>query len=578
MLGLLSLLVIAGCVKSVEPRLPVAPADRAIVLNTSEGDYYGGAALWQGFQHNWGYNHRINRVGSIIEQGVAGCPQTGNDPLCQIRWKNTGASGTGPDTAGVRTNMAILSAKNVGFASATQELTLSGKEDEPIETEAVLEIPLDGFTAAQPHHLAVMNGFDLLATESADKFITFSLHVGEVEVADGMAKVPVRASGTFSCSSPECPRDDSVDYSIQVAVLVVGSDGEAVQATTFEADHGYEWDNKNELDREITGRPLNLPKTRRARALALQGFDVTFDRELHMLQFGVDVAGDAATDLRFQNWRHKMKREVPPGSYTCYREEGEVDWKAAVVALDFDQASVVRMHHDDEIRWKGWGRDANSAEAEATGELSYAQRASYSVSNDGTADAHPLEEAGYTLEDVGESRGAFDPLVRWLKKGRQAKKLEHLCNADAGVDLDIEGETMSRLQQVMRLGQLVEELGPAALAAKAVTPEEGDEVAAHADRIVLGRNIALEDRESGGLVFIRNANKGVELWGEDWWTRDGGGLTTQLDGKLVLSDDGETLAWEGTLLQDRDGEGPQLVAGMDGTLDIEQGKDGKTLK
>ncbi|MBT3224340.1 MAG: hypothetical protein HN348_35180, partial [Proteobacteria bacterium] len=196
----------------------------------------------------------------------------------------------------------------------------------------------------------------------------------------------------------------------------------------------------------------------------------------------------------------------------------------------------------------------------------------------GTADAHPLEEAGYTLEDVGESRGAFDPLVRWLKKGRQAKKLEHLCNDDAGIDLDNEGETMSRLEQVMRLGRLLEDLGQATLATKAVTPEEGDEVAADADRIVLGRNIALEDRESGGLVFIRNANKGVELWGEDWWTRDGGGLTSQLDGKLVLSDEGETLAWEGTLLQDREGEGPQLVAGMDGTLNIEQGKDGKTLK
>ena len=85
----LSAVLLAGCGpkgSSVTGPLPPAPADRAVVLATTEGDFHGGVALWQGFEHAWRYNHRVNRVGSILEQSGNGCPQTGDDPLCEVEF------------------------------------------------------------------------------------------------------------------------------------------------------------------------------------------------------------------------------------------------------------------------------------------------------------------------------------------------------------------------------------------------------------------------------------------------------------------------------------------------------------
>ncbi len=217
------LLCAAACARSPRQSLP-APERGALVLESSSEGFVGGAAVWQGFSHTWGYNHRINRIGSILEQSEGGCPQVGGDSLCEVRWTNTGASGTGPDSATVRTWLALVAAPRIGFGAASGELLLSGAEGASLSADGVIDVALDDYPAGRSQFVALFNGFDLLALDSADKLIRFGVHVGEVEVDGGVAHVPVRVEGAFACSSAECPPRDLVDYSVRVSALVVAYD------------------------------------------------------------------------------------------------------------------------------------------------------------------------------------------------------------------------------------------------------------------------------------------------------------------------------------------------------------------
>jgi len=560
--------LIQGCAKNIPEgaavweRLP-APTKEAVLLGTSEDEATGGVALWQGFELGWGYNHRINRIGSTLEQSVDGCPHDGGeaDKLCTVKWRNTGASGTGPDTAGTRTYLELVSAQGVGFSTVTQELIITGKEDTDLTAEMVVEVPLSAMSARMPHHVAVLNGFDLLALDSADKFMDFELAVGEPTIEGEIAKVPVTAKGQFSCSSPECPMTDEVDYSIQVAVLVVSGTPESLETSVITTTAEYDWDSSAELDESVHNQALSYEPPERTRALAFQSFKIDLDRELHMLQFGMHVSGNPEMDLRFKNWRKGMKNEAPPGSYTAYREEGGAKWEANVIALDFAKASLVPLSEDGQIKWRGWGRDANSDEAVIDGELKYAQRTNYD----------PPEGSTFGTEDVGETRGAFDPILRALKKGRDRQRLEPYCNDGSKVDLAADGQLASRLQQVLLTAQLLDELGPAALSAEAVSfqPDEGDDAAeegaeAPDSRIVLAKDIAIEGREFGGLVHIRDVKGGQEVWGEDWWTRDAAKLGTQLDGAITVNEEG-TL-FDGVVWQTQEGDAGALLPAFSGTI------------
>src|SRR5438034_10609012 len=85
-------------------------------------DYDSGTNLWQGFDHLWGYNHRLNRLGDLVtDLSCAG-------PACQGNVTHTAASGSGADTVAYTSYYKRIDAKNVGFLSTTQIIELTSKE------------------------------------------------------------------------------------------------------------------------------------------------------------------------------------------------------------------------------------------------------------------------------------------------------------------------------------------------------------------------------------------------------------------------------------------------------------------
>lgn len=550
-------------------RLPVASGDRAIVLGSREDAYYGGLALWQGFEHGWGYNHRINRIGSIVQQSGNGCPHNGDaDPLCKVEWTNSAASGTGPDTAAVRTYMSLVSARNVGFGAASQEILIHGTEGQPIALDASIDVPLDGFTARQPQHVAILNGFDLLAMKSADKLVSLQLQLGEPIIEGAVAHVPVHIEGLFDCTSAECPSAPDVDYSLTLAVAVAGGADTAFTTSKARAVRHSAWDDKTELGADA-GVPVPLESFRpRQDVLALRGFKVALDKEAHMLHVGLSVhsggPGEPAhADLQFKNWREGMKQENPPASLTAYREAGSADWEADVVSLRFAEASVVPLNDEGRITWAGWGAGAATPLATRTNALLFALQAAPPTPMGDSA----LELAGITLMDVGTTRGAFDPILKLLKLGRMSGPLVAYCDALAApaTASTAPSDLLGRLTQVLGIARMLEDAVPKALAAKPLSDPDGGPAPTDA-RIVYGRDTGVN---GSGVVYVRSASGGADLVGEDWAV-DAAGSSTAVNGTAFATGDGATwdggtIRFRGTLLQE------ERATGVTGTLAITGG-------
>ncbi len=264
---------------------------------------------------------------------------------------------------------------------------------------------------------------------------------------------------------------------------------------------------------------LDLGPGGKNRLVAFKGFSVALDDEKHTLSLAVDVNEDRG-DLLFKNWREKMRRELPPGSLTAYREPGEARWDADVVALTFDDAQVLPLMDEGRIQWPGWGRDANAANAEAVGSVLYAPV--------GLADT-PIELAGTRVEELRGRSGVFRPRRAWAKGGRRRDRLEEDCVDASPPVLPDEAAAAAVLRQLTELGGLLTALAEAAPRAE---PMAHDDPTPLLVRVVSGADIAPPGSTGGGLVYLRPADLGWESVGDDWWVRQGE-LDTVLRGRLL---------------------------------------------
>ena len=79
--------------------------------------------IWQGFSHQWGYNHRINRLGDWVENVSEG-------DSCIVKGTHTAASGSGADIATFAQYFTTVHSDLVETRSGVATFNLSGKEGE----------------------------------------------------------------------------------------------------------------------------------------------------------------------------------------------------------------------------------------------------------------------------------------------------------------------------------------------------------------------------------------------------------------------------------------------------------------
>ena len=160
------------------------------------------AVIWQGYQHQWEYNHRINRFGSYVAQREC----EGGEIATVVG--HTAASGTGGDTAHFKEFVTeVHSAEGVAFQPGCVESVIECQRGDltpfVIKVEDLELAPeLQGCDTIT----VVLNGFDIYALEHSEKIVTFDIDVTKpVIYAEGtQARFYIIGHLRFDCRSPEC--------------------------------------------------------------------------------------------------------------------------------------------------------------------------------------------------------------------------------------------------------------------------------------------------------------------------------------------------------------------------------------
>jgi len=161
------------------------------------------AVIWQGYHHEWEYNHRVNRFGSYVDYRSNG-HHTGAKPLVG----HTAASGTGNDTAHFKEFVTPINLSNdVDFQPGTAEAVIECQRTEltPFRIK-VYDLELNKALQNRDKYTVIINGFDLYAVEHSDKIITFDLEVTDPIIYENGTRIRFNLLGNlcFDCRSPEC--------------------------------------------------------------------------------------------------------------------------------------------------------------------------------------------------------------------------------------------------------------------------------------------------------------------------------------------------------------------------------------
>ncbi|MEM7036562.1 MAG: hypothetical protein AAF570_06230, partial [Bacteroidota bacterium] len=111
--------------------------------------------LWNGFSQQWGYNHRLNRIGNYVLNDA----EKGTD--CQGEMVHTAASGSGADSAAYAGYYSAVFAHGVDFSQQSVFLELMGKEKEEITATYEGSFFQADIGKKDMGAEVVMNGFDL---------------------------------------------------------------------------------------------------------------------------------------------------------------------------------------------------------------------------------------------------------------------------------------------------------------------------------------------------------------------------------------------------------------------------------
>jgi hypothetical protein len=160
------------------------------------------AVIWQGYHHQWEYNHRINRLGSYVAERL------GADGAVATVVGHTAASGTGGDTAHFKEFVTqVRPAEGVAFYPGCGETVVECQRGDLTPFVIRIEdLDLAPEMKGREVYTVVLNGFDLCALEHSEKIITFDLDVTEPMIYAGGTKARFYIVGhlRFDCRSPEC--------------------------------------------------------------------------------------------------------------------------------------------------------------------------------------------------------------------------------------------------------------------------------------------------------------------------------------------------------------------------------------
>lgn len=334
--------------------------------------YNSAAVVWGGFTHQWSYNHRLNRLGSYIENPpeFTGFPFTAS-------FYHTSATGLGPDAGTYNGFYSYVAANGVVIQPAQKSIRFSGKLGDMHNAtfEVLADAPKD--FNVNYHHTVIINGFDIVSERRADKLqmLRISVSKGYYIPVTCQIRFTIDAALLVRCQSVECNYlNDRFDYTINLQFLIFSATEQYMFTSQQDCHHVYNWNKHAEVQNNFYNEyntsgigndlyPMAL--------LAFQSINIVLDRPHWYVEWHSAIQPERydsksgnyrfSLDLLFKQWSSDMKKKsaYPSKSKFSIKRNGWAAIDGTVLMLQFSSGFVLNNSNKGAFKWEGKNQPGN---------------------------------------------------------------------------------------------------------------------------------------------------------------------------------------------------------------------------
>jgi len=320
---------------------------------------YNKAIIWRGFQHQWTYNHRCNRLGDYVGYN-SGTPIT----------VHTSATGIGADSAYFSSYYTYITTPDAVFKEGEASIRIQAKEKRLIEKTVTVTVPAEKWLRNKADYVTLLNGFDLRSDQGADKIqlLRFSIQDGEFISLTNEVRFKIDISMVLNCQSIECPEwKNAVVYDLDIHYLIIGINSGEAAATNQFITRSYSWDKKEELKQRPQERflPGVVTPFFPVATVGIKSFSFVLNEAHWMVQINANITPvnydstrakmKANVDMLFQEWEEGMKGSdaAPKQSRFSSKRKGWAVMDMDAVLLQLRQANIVYGENSGNMFWRG---------------------------------------------------------------------------------------------------------------------------------------------------------------------------------------------------------------------------------
>lgn len=298
--------------------------------------------VWQGFELNWTYNHRLNRLGSFIFQDSV---------------YSTAATGIGRDSASFNTHYLLIQEAGKQYSEFEIYKRIEAKENE------LIQIQIDTMIVASYHRsIFYLNGFDIIANNDADKLQLMEMGVKMVKGNEDTTYLRINIALMFNCQSLECDWiNNDVEYDLHLYIgNIYFPNEDYISYVKGEMFNGNEsWTKKSNLP--LSKLPAD-PKTPQF----ITNFKISLDKAHWYSGIFSFVDNENSTIMKFEQYKAKMKKNAyyKPHANFSKKSKGSAMYQMDGISLTHPE-NLKRdpKEFKGSIVWKGNNRSAFSRDA-----------------------------------------------------------------------------------------------------------------------------------------------------------------------------------------------------------------------
>lgn len=298
--------------------------------------------VWQGFESNWTYNHRLNRLGSFIYQDSV---------------FSTAATGTGRDSGFFSTHYMMIPESGLQHGEIHLYKRIEAREKEMVQLQIDTMIP-----TSFRHSIFYLNGFDIIANNDADKIQHLEFSVKSVKGDYDTTLVRIQVNLMFNCQSIECDWiNNHVDYDLNLYIGYIYFANEDYISYSKQdlLNQMTEWSRKVAVGKSCTVTDHEVPQF-----ITDIKFSLNKAHWYVAMQACIDEENNPC--MNFMQYKPKMKKNAyyKPHAIWSKKSKGTADME--IRGITVSKPSHLTMEHrifSGAIIWRGKNKTAFSRDA-----------------------------------------------------------------------------------------------------------------------------------------------------------------------------------------------------------------------